>query len=54
MKNGYVTDITEIPMNGKHAYDFIKNKNNHYLAVTKPNALLTNFLSKHNSGNMII
>ena len=34
-------------MNEEYEYDFMRNQNYHYLAVTKPTALFGKFLSKH-------
>lgn len=47
MKNACVKEISEIPMNEEHEYDFKRNQNDHYLAATKSNALNTNLLFKH-------
>ena len=49
IKNAYVTEISEIPINKKYDHDFTRNQNYHYLVKTKQNSLLGNLLSKHNS-----
>ena len=43
-KNICDKEISEIPMNEEYEYDFMRNQNYHYLAVTKPTALFGKFL----------
>lgn len=33
----------EIPMNDEEEHDFMRNENYHYLAVTKPNGIISEF-----------